>query len=110
MTSGILYLTSEYLPYSIIEFLYQNTSAPLSAVRRLLVTIMEFGISTRDIDHLGELLPNDFFIDLYQKKFDMPDEKYSIEMRKDFCKRFHEHDYIEEGEQFGECVGIKACN
>jgi len=94
-----LYLVSEY---AIIEFLYQSTSTPLSAIRRLLVTIMEFGMSTRDIDHLQELLPNDFIIDLCRKKFDMPDEKYSMTMRKDFCKRFYEHDYIEEVDQFGE--------
>jgi hypothetical protein len=105
-----LYLANEYLPYSAIEFIYQNTSTPLSAIRRLLVTIMEFCMSTRDIDHLREVLPGDFFVDLLRKKFDEPDEKYSMAMRKDFCKRFHEHDYMEEGEQFSECVGVKACD
>lgn len=105
-----LYLANEYLPYSIIEFVYENTSTPLSAIRRLLVTIMEFGLSTRDLDDLRELVPPDFFFDLFRKMFDEPDDKYSKTMRKDFCKRFHEHDYIEEGEQFNECVEIKACD
>lgn len=105
-----LYLANEYLPYSTIEFVYQNTSTPLSAFRRLLVTIMEFGMSTREIDHLREVLPADFFVDLCRKTFDEPDEKYSMTMRKDFCKRFHEHDYMEEGEQFSECAEIKACD
>jgi hypothetical protein len=105
-----LYLANEYLPYSIIEFVYENTSTPLSAIRKLLVTIMEFGLSTRDLDDLRGLLPEDFFFDLCRKMFDEPDEKYSKTMRKDFCKRFHEHDYMEEDEQFSECVGIKACD
>ncbi len=105
-----LYLIHEYLPYSMVEFVYKQTSKQLSAIRRLLVTIMEFSLSARELDELQYLLPKDFFVDLSRKQFDKPDEKYSKTMMRDFCKRFHEHDYVEEGEQFSECVGIKACD
>jgi hypothetical protein len=106
-----LYLVNEYLPYSIIEFVYTQTSEPLSAIRRLLVTIMKLGLDTPQLDELKDFLPKQFFVDLTEKQFDMLDRNYSKTMHKEFCKRFHEHDFVEEeGKQLSECVGIKTCD
>lgn len=103
-----LYLAEGVISYSIIDFVYKNTSRPLSAMRRLLVTILEFELSIQDLDHLQGLLQADFLFDLCRKQLEAPDTKFGMTLGKDFCKIFHEHDYKEEGEKFSECIGIKA--
>jgi hypothetical protein len=59
-----LYQVNDYLPFSIIEFVYKQTSTPLSAIRRLLVTIMKLGLSQPRLDEVKGLLPEEFFVDL----------------------------------------------
>jgi hypothetical protein len=57
----------------IINFMYRHTAVPLSPIRRLLVTIIEYHLSPDDLDSYEGLLPVDFLFDLCRKLLETRD-------------------------------------
>lgn len=101
-----MFQVNGYLPYSVINFVYDQTSEPLSAIRKLFVTIL-FGLSFDALTGLGNELPDEFIADLDHWQILYPNEVFSETMLELFCERFHEHDLVA-GEQFSPCIHLKT--
>jgi hypothetical protein len=102
-----LYLVNEYFPYSIIEFVYRETSKKRSGIRRLFVSIVEIGLSTHEPHGLENVMPTGFIDDLNRTMSEEQDNAYSGLIDKvKVCQFFHEHDM--DGELYLDCVGTRA--